>query len=97
MTENEILAYGYLCPRKLESGEWIAIVRYLFTFGLVVDIREFGYRTRFCYARWDEALAALLSWDGVGDPPGPWIKELGRVERTNPSVLKFGGVKIVTE
>jgi hypothetical protein len=98
MTENEILALDYLRPRRLANGEWIAIARFVFTFGLVVDIRDDGtYRTRFCYAGWDQVLEALLQWDGVGDPPGPWIREKGGVERTNPRVGEFGGVKIVTE
>jgi hypothetical protein len=76
---------GYQFLRKLPSGEWAALMRFMFTMGLVVGIDLVGYRTRYCYEFDDEALDALLQWDGHGDPPGPWIKEKGREgERIGP-------------
>src|SRR5262245_21825543 len=68
----------------LESGEYASLQRMFYTTGLMVGRDETGYRTRFCYPDDASALEALLSWDGRGDPPGPWLKEKGRRERWNP-------------
>jgi hypothetical protein len=82
--------------RQLPSDEWACVTQFLFTFGLLVGVTPDTYRTRFCYERMTDAIAALLTWDGSGDPPGPWIKEKGRgVERSNP--LSLAGIPIVTE
>jgi hypothetical protein len=41
----------------------------------LIDLATDGW----CYDKREtvEALIAFLSWDGTGDPPGPWIKHLG--------------------
>ncbi len=70
--------------RTLPSGEKAGLMKMNFTTGLVVGLDAVGYRTRFCYADWKDAREALVKWDGHGDPPGPWIKEKGRVERNGP-------------
>lgn len=75
---------GYRPAKILANGEVAGIIQMLFTWGLFVGIDEHGYRTRFCYPTRKEAETALLIWDGLGDPPGPWIKEKGLVERMNP-------------
>jgi hypothetical protein len=36
-----------------------------------------GYKGRYCYPSFAEAKSALLIWDGVGHPPGEWIKYKG--------------------
>lgn len=78
---------GYAYLRRLPTGEWAALRKFLFTTGLVVGIDLHGYRTRFCYERAEDALDALLAWDGSGDPSGPWIKEKGLgVDRLNPKL-----------
>ena len=96
---NELVALlerdGYLHVRKLRTGEMIGLQRLIFTVGLCVGLDRHGYRTRFCYPTMRDALFASLTWDGEGDPPGPWIKEKGMVERNNPRAL--GGVPIVVE
>jgi len=72
------------------------VAQFLLHIGIVcVGLDETGYRTRFCYEDKRTALFALLTWDGRGDPPGPWIKEKGRVERNNPATFK--GIPIETE
>lgn len=89
-------AEGYLWPRKLSTGEWAGVQRFMFTHGLCVGLDETGYRTRYCYEDWGEALIALATWDGRGDPPGDWIKQKGGgVDRTNPR--RFKDIPIVTE
>jgi hypothetical protein len=85
---------GYLIPKLLPTGEWACLSPFLFTWGLMVGVDESGYRTRFCYENLLEAAKAICTWDGVGDPPGNWIKEKGGVERSNPN---FKGIDIVEE
>jgi hypothetical protein len=93
--EEQFAELGYEAVRKLDTGEWAGLMRFMFTTGLVVGLDSFGYRTRFCFKHRSDALASITAWNGSGDPPGPWIKEKGRVERSNPRTL--GGVPIVTE
>jgi len=72
--EAMMAALGYANARTLPTGEVAGVQRMLFTFGLFVGLDDFGYARRYCYERRSDALDALLVWDGVGDPPGPWIK-----------------------
>lgn len=96
LAPDELLEHGYVFPRRLSTGEYAALMRFLFTTGLVVGISRFGYRTRFCYEKASEAATALSQWDGHGDPPGPWIKEKGAAgERSNP--LRFKDIPVVVE
>ena len=88
-------ALGVPLSRELPTGEWAGVRRMMFTNALLVGLDAFGYRTRFCYPLGMPALDALATWDGRGDPPGPWIKEKGARERTNPRY--FFGCEIVTE
>lgn len=78
---------GIWCIRRLESGEWIGLHRFIFTVGLVIGFTDdTPHRTRFCYdlAHVADAVSAVLEWNGRGDPPGRWIKEKGSAERCNP-------------
>lgn len=71
----EIVKLGYSCPKKLVTGEWGAICNQIFTTGLFVIVADLSmWRTRYCYEHMKDAALALSSWNGVGDPPGPWIK-----------------------
>lgn len=88
-------AWLTLFARRLPSGEWACVHQFIFTFGLLVGVTTTTYRTRFCYEHMSDAIVALATWDGHGDPPGPWIKEKGEIERSNP--LRFKGIDIVTE
>jgi hypothetical protein len=96
---RELLTYftcecEYEHVQVLASGEIAALHRFMFTVGLLVGLGRWGYRTRFCYPSFEAAKAALEEWDGLNDPPGPWIKEKGeRGERSNP--LTFAGIPIV--
>jgi len=69
---------GYTHMRKLPSGEWAGLFKFLFTIGLVVGIDMTGYRIRYCFADEKSALQSLENYDGYGDPTGPWIKAKGR-------------------
>lgn len=81
-----ITELGYTCPCKLASGDWAGLRPMTFTVGLFVGIDLDSYRERYCYPTASSALAALLTWNGAGDPPGPWIKNKGRgIDRANPN------------
>jgi len=93
------VAEGYFGLRLLPTGELAGLYRFIFTTGLCVGLQTDGpeftiYRCRYCYQSEGEALAALVSWDGRDDPPGPWIKQKGLgIDRSNP--LKLAGIPIV--
>ena len=81
-------ANGYRHLKLLDTGELAAIMPQLFTVGLFVGLKRYGYRTRFCFATMEDAKESLRNWTGVNDPPGNWIKEKGRIERMNPRYEK---------
>ena len=68
---------GYRGVRRLPSGDYAGVLRMFYTAGLFVGLDASGYKTRYCYETMSEATAALLLWDGEGDPPGGWIKAKG--------------------
>lgn len=80
---------GYLFPRKLPNGEWLALKKMLYTTGLFIIENKTSWRTRWCYENHNDALAALVYFDGVGDPPGPWIKQKPE-DRLNPEWARTG-------
>lgn len=85
LREHFRVSVGYPAVALLDSGEWACVSPFYFTAGLLVGLDQYGYRTRFCYARIDHALLALMTWDGRGDPPGHWLKEKSRRgDRLNP-------------
>ena len=71
--------------RTLPTGEIAGMTVMIFTTALFVGLTHNGYRTRYCYPSFYEAREALADWDGVGDPPGPWIKQKPE-NRYNPKV-----------
>lgn len=75
MTKERLEELGYKFPRQLTTGEWIALYPFIFTWGLVKGIDDIGYKERWCYGRehLNDALKAVVNWDGEGDPPGNWI------------------------
>lgn len=87
-------ANGYRLMRKVSTGEVIGVRQMIYTWGLFVGLNDCGYRTRFCYPDAVSAAFACVQWDGVGDPPGPWIKQKGGVERPNP---KLAGIPVKVE
>lgn len=89
MTDEKFIAdmkaNGYQYIQKLQNGEWIGVAQFIYTTGLCVGLNEFSYRGRYCYANVRDALFDASTWDGIGDPPGPWIKYKGEDgERMNP-------------
>jgi len=81
MTDEEFIAImrsnGYVCVQKLPNGMWVGMQRMLYTTGLFIGLTVEGYSGRYCYERFADVKDALQTWDGTGDPPGPWIKYKG--------------------
>lgn len=89
---------GHVIIKELPDGKVVALHEQIFTTALLlvtdnyktkaVDTYWNGWIRRFCYEERLEALIAGRQWDGVGDPPGKWVKEksLG-VDRLNPTIF----------
>lgn len=71
---------------KVIGGRLCGLRRFIFTTGLVIGIGTHNYFGRYCYQNHADALDALNTWDGSGDPSGNWIKYKGEGgERCNPN------------
>lgn len=72
---------GWPC-RRLPDGRFLHVIPMIFNVRLVVETpmsnRTGQYDDGWCYSKAHAflALAALNTWDGGGDPPGPWIKRI---------------------
>lgn len=78
---------GYTNVKKLPNKGWCALGYMAFTVGLFIGLQEYSYHGRYCYPSFEEAEAALKTWDGKDDPPGAWIKYKGiGGERRNPKI-----------
>lgn len=95
LTQEDVLIWG-TDPKLLATGEWAAIRQFACTYGLLVGISGWGYQQRFDYEAYGEALAALMTWTGRGDPPGPWLAEkAGPAHRSNPKLYALKGIPVV--
>jgi hypothetical protein len=84
-TAMELEGYKYL--REIPGHGLCGMRRFIFTVGLIVGLNEFDFEGRYCYEGYNECTAAIMTWDGQGDPPGPWIKYKGKKrEYSNPNV-----------
>lgn len=75
LTPDQSDALGYFHSRLLPSGEMAGLQAMITTTGLFVGIDADAYERRYCFEHAADAAFALATWDGTGDPPGPWIKE----------------------
>lgn len=95
LTKEDVLIWG-TDPKLLATGQWAAIKQFACTYGLLVGISGWGYQQRFCYESYGQALEALLTWNGSGDPPGMWLSErAGPLHRQNPKLYAFKGIPVV--
>lgn len=77
MNAERLEALGYYEPREVEGQGWCALLPMMFTVGLACGLDEAGPRYRYCYSTASEARKALKDWNGIGHPPGYWIKRKG--------------------
>lgn len=69
--------YGYHLVTKI-GDEWCGLHQQIFTVSLLVGLDETGYKYRYCYETWGEAIMAISVWDGKDDAPGNWIVRKGK-------------------
>ena len=68
---------GYKCIMRI-NGDIVAIQPFMFTFGILVGMDETGYKHRFCYHSFPEALTGLVGWiNEGGEEPQGYIKRKG--------------------
>ena len=85
--EEQLTREGYYNLKEIEGKGICGIMRFMFTFGLVYNLDEFGYSGRYCYQTEEEAQIALKHWDGKGYPLGRWIKHKGAgFDEGNPNL-----------
>jgi len=76
----------YYEVREIPERGICGLQRMLYTVGLFYDIKEPTVGGRYCYKNRADAVQAIREWNGIGDPPGPWIKHKGRAgEYSNPN------------
>lgn len=76
---------GALLVKHLDNGSVICVYRYIFNDRITWGYGSESYERGFCYQRDGSAAVAAQEWDGSGDPPGPWIKEVG-TDRYGPGM-----------
>jgi len=93
MTKEELIKYleteGYKNIRDIPGRGLCGLREFIFTIGLCEGLTEHDYKGRWCYPKdlADEAIIAFLTWDGIGDPIGDWVKYKGMHEEySNPKL-----------
>lgn len=70
----ELASDGYENVRLLPTGDYAGTMRMAYTSGLFVGLDMTGYKRRYCYESANDALSALLAWDGRGTLLGRGLK-----------------------
>lgn len=74
----------YLHLRDVEGRGVCGVMKFMFTYGLVYGIDMMGYKGRWCFGSEIEAVYALDTWTGIGDPKGRWLKYKGEGGERTP-------------
>jgi hypothetical protein len=77
---------GYQCPIEID-GTVCGLMRFAFTWAIVVGIDEVGYSHRYCYDSLAAAMKAYLEWmmGGAYEPAGYIVRKgLGPDHRPAP-------------
>ena len=68
--KNFLLDQGYLNPRRLEDGEWVAMMPLMFTMSVCCGIGETQpFKYRWCFQDYEEAEAFLEDLVDFDDIP----------------------------
>lgn len=76
---------NYIAIRELADGRVIGIHRLIGHWSLHVDVDFFGYADSFCYMKLADITQDFETWDGQGDPPGPWHRNPRTGRRRDPA------------
>ncbi len=92
MESNELIkeleSMLYSNVKELPGRGLCGIMPMAFTTGLCYGMDLSGLEGRYCFEHRSEAIQALATWDGTGDPSGNWIKHKGYTEYRNLNYLK---------
>lgn len=73
---------GTIYERELEDGRSVFVYQMVYTARLCIGPTDWDvYDRGWCYQNSALAIAAATIWEGDGDPPPPWIKEVGTERR----------------
>lgn len=92
---------GYKYCRQLPSGDWAGIHLFLGTISICVGLDEIELLRRYKYKKLEDAMEALKTWNGQGEPPGyikavPWrCRLLGHKYAASEGLGLIGGVQCV--
>ena len=76
-TIEQSLGENYLEWRRLEDGEYIALLQLMFTLAIVMECDECGYARRYCFDDLDRARAEYEKIKSIDDEPTGWIAKRG--------------------
>lgn len=79
---------GYTNLVEIEGRGICGLFRFIYTTGLVYGLTEDDYVGRYCFHSNSDAVKSLISWNGIGDPSGPWMKHKGEVEYRNLKLIE---------
>lgn len=67
---------------KMENGRTAGLLRFMYTWAIIADFGHAGYNERWCYSEYVEAMAALVEWNGEGEPAG-WHRHVNSGRRVD--------------
>ena len=71
----ELVTQPYLKFRLLDDGRYVAILRQIYTWRLVIGRDPDFYDNAWCYDAQEAAIAAMDEWDPLVEPePSGWIR-----------------------
>jgi hypothetical protein len=73
LTTEQLLEEGYIQPRQLSDGTWIAMQRLIFTTAIVTGLHEWGWINRYCYDDPVRVRAEFAKINSKNDEPTGWI------------------------
>lgn len=71
---------GYLYERDLDDEKRVFVIRMLFTFRVAIGTDQW-IDDGWCYNDPAIAIAAAVAWDGDGDPPDGWHRQISTGRR----------------
>lgn len=76
---------GYTEVRNVSGQGWCGLLKFTFTWAIVVNLTPDCYERRYCFEQQADAAQSLSAWSGHEHPPGPWIKCKGAsIDLLNP-------------
>ena len=65
---------GYTEVRNVSGQGWCGLLKFTFTWAIVVNLTPDCYERWYCFEQQADATQSLSAWNGHVHPPWPWIK-----------------------